>query len=280
MSASKLAALATEALLAELAATPKPGLVDRANSGAHHDMDYNSFLASAAALHPYFEEIASAAAKQAHLSPQALLACLRPIGVEAEAAMFRATKGINTHKGALFSMGLCLAAAAALAASGKRCEAATVCDFVSQMAGALPEELSKGPADTSGKRQFQALGLTGARGEAQSGFETVRTHALPHLAGYAAAAPDAQNAKLVTALLSLMAHTADSNILSRGGEAGATLVQTGARHALALGGFLEEAGRRATFDLDQTLITAHLSPGGSADLLAVAVFLHMLEPIE
>ena len=109
--AKKLASLACDALIAEVNATPKPGLVDRNNSGAHKDMDIQSFYASAEAIRPYFERMAAIALASPDASARELMGKLREEGILAERAMLEATCGANAHKGAIFSMGLLLAGA-------------------------------------------------------------------------------------------------------------------------------------------------------------------------
>ena len=121
--AADIGALAFGALLAEVAATPKPGLVDRLTNGAHRDMDFSTFLASACALRHTFDAFAAAGVAGAELSPPALFPRLREIGLAAEQAMFRATDGVNTHKGMIFSLGLLAASAGLLAARGEQLRA-------------------------------------------------------------------------------------------------------------------------------------------------------------
>ena len=103
-----IAHLATQALQAELDTTPKPGLVDKDNNGAHRDMDHALMQLSINTLHPYFVRLALlgfADTLPSHTS-------IRDAGIEAEKAMLAATNSVNTHKGALFSMGLAVVAAA------------------------------------------------------------------------------------------------------------------------------------------------------------------------
>ena len=103
-----IAHLATQALQAELDTTPKPGLVDKDNNGAHRDMDYALMQLSINTLHPYFVRLAFLGFADTLPSHTVI----RDAGIEAEKAMLEATNGVNTHKGALFSMGLAVVAAA------------------------------------------------------------------------------------------------------------------------------------------------------------------------
>ena len=267
-----IAALAVEALLVEVAATPKPGLVDRANNGAHDDMDFFTFQASAAALAPYFAEFARAGAGHEHLDT--LLAQLRPIGCRAEAAMYARTGGVNTHKGAVFSFGVLLGAAGWLMAHGVLDAAKTICAGLCRADyGALAKDAVP---TTKGQAAYLTYGLTGVRGEAEAGFPLVRAYALPlYRARRAAHTP--LNDALVDVLLVLMAHNMDTNILGRHDLAMLHRVQGDAARILTLGGMGTAAGRAAVEAFDAQLIAVWVSPGGSADLVAVTHFLYEME---
>ena len=274
-----IAALAVEALLVEVAATPKPGLVDRANNGAHDDMDFFTFQASAAALAPYFAEFARAGAGHEHLDT--LLAQLRPIGCRAEAAMYARTGGVNTHKGAVFSFGVLLGAAGWLMAHGGRLTADAVLDVAKTICAGLCRAdygaLAKDAVPTTkGQAAYLAYGLTGVRGEAEAGFPLVREYALP-LYRTRRAAHIPLNDVLVDVLLVLMAHNMDTNILGRHDLAMLHRVQGDAARILTLGGMGTAAGRAAVEAFDAQLIAAWVSPGGSADLVAVTHFLYEME---
>ena len=274
--------IALQAILWEVAATPKPGLVDRNNCGAHRDMCFGTFMDSTAALSGTFGACAKVGLNRAGRGCEVLLEAIRPIGLEAEQRMFAATGGVNTHKGLLFSLGILSAAAGYLFGAdpstplelGRLCRTAAVI-----AAGITSEELTPlhvNSADTHGEWQFIRHGITGARGEAESGFATVRRWALPVLReGMAEGRP--RERVLVQTLLSLMAEVEDTNVLHRAGETGLKLVQGEARKVIALGGAYHEDGIQAIEALDHLLIQENISPGGSADLLAVAAMLWLLE---
>ncbi|ACS86002.1 triphosphoribosyl-dephospho-CoA synthase CitG [Musicola paradisiaca] len=254
------------ALQVEVNLTPKPGLVDRANSGSHRDMDVSTFEASIAALTPWFGRFTAAGAAHHALPLTRLLAAVRPVGLGAEQAMLAATGGVNTHKGGIFAFGLVCSVAGWLSARGERLTQQALCAGAAAMtADLVTRELatSRGTAATAGERLFRRHGLTGARGEAASGFATVRTHALP---AYRAALcrGETEEAALWQALVVLMAHNPDTNVVSRGGMAGLRFVQGSARQLLAQG--VSRAGLDA---MDRALMARNLSPGGSADLLAM-----------
>ncbi|EPE7077241.1 triphosphoribosyl-dephospho-CoA synthase CitG [Cronobacter sakazakii] len=259
--------LAVAALYAELNLTPKPGLVDCANSGAHRDMDHALFVASIRAIAPWLRVFYQQGAQDAGLAESEILRRLRPAGLACEQAMFSATGGVNTHKGGIFSLGLLCTAAGRLAAQGEPLTPITLCMTVSAMArGIVARELAHGRrAATAGERLYRRFGLTGARGEVESGFATVRRHVLPFWQ-YAQGERGLQQA-----LLRLMAVNPDTNLVSRGGLEGLRYVQKYASGLLARG-WDDEALR----EMDRALITRNLSPGGSADLLAVSWLLAAL----
>ncbi|EOI5728278.1 triphosphoribosyl-dephospho-CoA synthase CitG [Cronobacter malonaticus] len=259
--------LAVAALYAELNLTPKPGLVDRANSGAHQDMDHALFVASIRAIAPWLRVFYQQGAQDAGLAESEMLRRLRPAGLACEQAMFSATGGVNTHKGGIFSLGLLCAAAGRLAAQGEPLTPIALCMTVSAMTrGMVARELAHGRrAATAGERLYRQFGLTGARGEVESGFATVRRHVLPFW-------QCAQGERgLQQALLRLMAVNPDTNLASRGGLEGLRYVQAYASGLLARGWDDE-----ALWAMDRALIARNLSPGGSADLLAVSWLLAAL----
>lgn len=243
--------LAEEALWQELALTPKPGLVDKLNSGSHRDMDHALFARSIAAIAPWLPRFAELGNAQADKPAAEQLRLLRPMGMACEQAMYAATGGVNTHKGGIFALGLLCFAAGRLS----EVTAQTLCAEVSHLCrGLVARELAgRSGQATAGERQFQQYGLTGARGEAESGFATVRKA----LAGW-----DEQ--QMHALLLRLMAVNQDSNLVSRGGIEGLRYVQRYARALLANGWDHE-----ALIGMDKAFIQRNLSPGGSADLLSV-----------
>ena len=247
--AGYLADLAAKALTEEVRLTPKPGLVDERNSGAHNDMDLPLFLRSIDALTPYFRQITALSLSGGDA------AALQAAGLEAETAMFRATGGVNTHKGALFSFSVLLAAL------GRRL---TEGGDVFAHAAALTAELTP-PQDTHGAAVAVRHQVGGARAEALAGFPTARM-----------AAGILQAHDPLTTLLWLMAHTEDTNLYHRGGAEGAAFVK--ARSAAILAVPVEQR-IALTQALDDALIDHWLSPGGSADLLALALFLRTLPPV-
>ncbi|MBP2167432.1 triphosphoribosyl-dephospho-CoA synthase [Erwinia toletana] len=259
------ALLSEQALLQEVWLTPKPGLVDASNSGAHRDMDLPLFLASIAAIAPWFAQFVTAGQQAAELPAMQALAQVRPVGIACEQAMFSATAGVNSHKGGIFSLGLLCFAAGRLTQRALPLSQASLCAEVAALCrGLVMRELQQsGRQATVGERLYQRYGLSGARGEAQSGFATVRRYVLP----YWYQEQDASR-RLLAALLRLMAVNADTNLVSRGGLAGLRYVQQSARQLL--NSDWQIADLQA---MDQQLTLRNLSPGGSADLLAVSMVL-------
>lgn len=264
MTNREIGALARLALEQEVLLTPKPGLVDRCNSGAHRDMTAETFLRSAAVLEPWFVRLALAGAEQAALSPAAALPALRSIGRQAETEMFQATDGVNTHKGALFSIGLLCACAGRQNAQRQPVTAEGLCALASETVSGISARELHGSA-SNGLRVYAALGASGVRGEAESGFASVRRYALPWLSQ-----KQDENAQL-HALLCLMSHVEDTNVLHRAGPAGLQWMQR--RAAKTLTQFSVDAVEA----LDRECISKNISPGGCADLLAIALFLVQAE---
>lgn len=258
------------ALTMEVMLTPKPGLVDRANNGSHRDMDVALFQTSIQAISPWFRHFTEAGYQHASVPLAQLLFQVRPIGIACEQAMLSATKGVNTHKGGIFAFGLLCTAAGWLAGRGERVTQRSLCDSVAAMCHDLVrnELAACSGAATAGEHLYQRHGLTGARGEAASGFNTVCQYALPALTQAIATGGDDETALLRT-LLVLMAHNPDTNVVSRGGMDGLAFVQDYARRLLT--GPLD---RQALREMDDALIARNLSPGGSADLLALTWLLY------
>jgi len=266
-----LAAQAVEALLDEARLTPKPGLVDRRGRGAHTDLDLELMCRSARALAPAFAEMAGAA--QAAGAPTlALREALGRMGREAEAAMMKATQGINTHRGAIWAMGLLVAAAAMNldAASPAR---------TARLAGAiacLPDRHAPQVTGNKGERACRDFGVAGARGQAQAGFPQVLAHGLPELQR-SRARGDSETASRLNALLAILSGLDDTCVLSRGGPAALQALQDDAAAVLAGGGVATLAGRRLLHRLDAHALALNASPGGAADLLAATLFLDRLD---
>lgn len=257
--AREIARTAQQALLREALTTPKPGLVDCENSGAHRDMDLFSFADSACALRSYFEDCACIGMEGADFSR------LQYAGLNAEDKMFSAARA-NTHKGAIFSLGI-LCCAAGFCGEGAPMEA--VLAKAAELGKLSLEQIRRSnPLQTGGERQYAAYGLAGARGEAASGFASVTKIALPALENALSRGKDLNDAGFC-ALLALMANVHDSNIIRRAGMEAQQWVMFRAKETLE-GGFDADELRK----MNDEFVERNISPGGSADLLAVTYFLH------
>lgn len=273
--------LAVKSMLFEVSATPKPGLVDRHNAGAHKDMNFYTFMESCAALGHTFYRCGQIGHEFQGETLKELMNALRPVGVEAEKRMFKATKGINTHKGLIFSLGIIAAAAGLQYRETQRLplDIDELCNKIKEMTrGIVERELAVRKTDDSltyGEKLYQRYGIKGIRGEVESGFHTVRTHALPILQQLISRDQDINDA-LVQVLLHLMVVTEDSNVLGRHDWETLEYVKSSARRVLAIGGIFSEEGRKKIIEMDRDFIRRNISPGGSADLLAVALMLYFL----
>lgn len=261
-----IASLAYQALIQEVLTTPKPGLVDRANSGAHQDMDLRTFYASAAALRPYFYEAAQIGAMG--LSPANTFHALRQAGMRAESAMLAATGGVNTHKGAVFTMGLLCAAAAMQPGDILGACAAMTAGLVTQDLGSV----TKATAQTAGQRLYAQYGITGIRGQAEKGFPAVKNVGLPVLR-QALEKGLSLNDALCATLLHILCAVEDTNLIARSDLSTAREVTAQVAAILEDTPFPSQEILQA---LDRQFIDRNLSIGGSADLLAATYFLHLI----
>jgi triphosphoribosyl-dephospho-CoA synthase len=275
--------LTVRAMLYEVSATPKPGLVDRNNSGAHKDMDFYTFMASSAALSSTFYLCTKAGLDFDGNDYRLLLHHIRSIGIEGEKKMFVATKGINTHKGLVFSLGILAAAAGSIFTEMKSMvfDTDVLCRRVQEMTKGITEgelaQLSQKENLTYGEKLFLKYGVKGIRGEVESGFKTVRSCSLPVLWALMGEPDKTQNDIYVQVLLHLMAETEDSNVLGRHDLTILSYVKDKAKDALSLGGIFTIEGKKRIVKMDEDFIMKHISPGGAADLLAVTLMLYFLE---
>ena len=262
---------ALRSLYAELVLYPKPGLVSMGDSGAHTDMSAATFIRSLFALRGYFASAAALGMSSARF------ASLQRLGMEAEARMMRATRGVNTHRGAIFTLGLFAAAAGVALAERGFIEKGRLSEIL-RTRWTREREVHRAARDPSshGGQIAARLGAPGALGEAIAGFPRVFQVALPALDAALDRGASEEQAQL-HALFSLLAVVDDTNVLHRGGAAGLARVQRRARDFLAHGSvFARDYWARACH-WHRVCSTERLSPGGSADLLAAAWFAHLVE---
>ena len=269
------ARLAVRALLYEVTTTPKPGLVDRRNSGSHRDMDVFTFMDSAAALYPYFEACARTGRETAEQPAPETFAALRPLGCEAEGEMLDATGGVNTHKGAVFSVGIVCAALGRLDRS-LWADAARVLAEVSAMTAGLTEKDFAGVtaenAATAGQKLYIRYGITGVRGQVEAGLPAVLNVGLPVLEAGLAKGYDFDRVG-GGALLAILANSTDTNIIARSSRERQLALTEELKALLAQTPYPDKDALAA---LDDRFIAENLSPGGSADLLALTWLLHFV----
>jgi triphosphoribosyl-dephospho-CoA synthase len=271
MTPRQLARLAVQALVDEAELTPKPALVDLRGSGAHRDLSLSLLIRSAQTLEPHFLLMAGAAYRRA--SDISLRECLGILGREAERAMMNATGGVNAHRGAIWALGLLVAAAS----QDADMRAEVICRRAALIA-ALPDSGAT-PHPTNGARVAERYGAGGARFEAQSGFPHLLNAGLPALLQCRMRGLGESHARL-DALLAIMTTLEDTCLLHRGGREALAVAQTGAAHVLAKGGSSTADGQEALQHLNESLMTLWSSPGGSADVLAATLFVDRIAKFE
>ncbi|MDB5793815.1 MAG: mdcB [Noviherbaspirillum sp.] len=260
--------LAVRCLYAELTLYPKPGLVSLVDNGSHGDMTAETFMRSMFALRHYFILITRAGREDA------AFATLKRFGIEAERRMMTATGGINTHRGAIFCLGLLCAAIGNCHARGVALSAPSIRSMLLARWGkALAEHTRPATTGSHGVQAALRYAASGAREEAALGLPSVFEVALPALRQTLAAGRGWRRAR-IDALFALMAHISDTNVYHRGGADGAQTVRRNARDFLALGGTAHPDWEMHAEQCHRSFVRGRLSPGGAADLLAAACFVH------
>lgn len=260
-----LADTATRCLIEEAQLSPKPGLVDSRGSGAHQDLTLALMERSAHSLTRTFYTLALQSWQRP--ADAALRQLVGRVGREGEQHMMLATGGVNTHRGAIWALGLLVSATAMLGGIG---DSQAITDTAARLAR-LPD--SAAPAVFSkGRRATQRYQVPGAREEAQQGFPHITRLALPQLLHSRRHGASEDDARL-DALMSIMTSLSDTCVLSRAGLAGLETMQRGAQAVLAVGGVSCPAGRQALAQLDAHMLALNASPGGAADLLAATLLL-------
>lgn len=264
---------AIAALYDELALEPKPGLVSFADSGSHIDMDAGTLMRSLFALRHYFHHAAEAGAADA------TFATLEALGVAAETRMLRATGGVNTHRGAIFTLGLLCASAGRLSAAGRAVRPAAVRQTVLCLWGDALRARSRRNAASHGGCAARLHGLRGVGEEAAIGFPVLFEYATPALRRARASGLGDREARLQT-LFHIIAELDDTNIAHRGGLAGLRFAQASARAFLAAGGVARPDALMHAREIHRAFVAQRLSPGGAADVLAAACLLERISVAE
>jgi triphosphoribosyl-dephospho-CoA synthase len=254
----------------ELALEPKPGLVSFADAGSHADMNAGTFLRSLFALRHFFPRAAAQGAASADFAP------LEALGIAAEDRMLRATGGVNTHRGAIFTLGLLCAAAGAARAAGLPCAAADLRAMLRVRWGDTLAARATHVRDSHGVRAALAHGLRSAAQEAAQGLPTLFDHVWPALRDARRAGAGDRGARL-HALFTAMAEVDDTNLVHRGGAQGLRDAKWLARTFLAEGGGLTADAPARAARVHALFVERRLSPGGAADLLAAACWVERVE---
>jgi triphosphoribosyl-dephospho-CoA synthase len=269
-----IAGYAIEAMLCEVAAYPSPGLVSSVSKGAHKDMDHYTFIKSTSILSKYM--VLFAQEGYSNKTPSEIFKAIRLIGIEAESEMFEGTKGVNTHKGMIFLLGIsCTAVAKAIYHKKSFGE---IQEIIKQMTkGIVQDELfymDKGKATSHGEELFLKHNVEGIRGQVERGIPLVFDYSLEI---YKENKDLELNDRLIHTLLCIMKYCEDSNVLYRHSMDTLKKVQEKATKVISLGGMTTEIGRTTIGTLNKEFIKDYISPGGSADLLAVTVFFNSVE---
>ena len=264
---TEIARLAIDSLHSELKLAPKPGLVTPFDNGSHHDMTAQTFLRSLFALRHYFKKIAAAGAAHADF------ATLRQLGIEAEQVMLIATGGINTHRGAIFTLGLLSATIGAMTSLQPVTAVAIQQSLQRHWGSALQRHAAACNGDSHGLVVARRYALDGAREQAAQGFPAVFEIGLPQLQA-SLRAGRGWRAACIDCLFALMAQLSDSNVAHRGGLAGAQTVRRLAADFMQAGGTAADDWELRATACGKQFTAANLSPGGAADLLAATMLVY------
>jgi len=275
---------AIKSLITEVALTPKPGLVDCLDTGAHHDMDYFTFLNSIESLAPFFYQYYSAGEDFSGDDLRDLFQESRLIGQQAEKAMMSATKGVNTHKGANFSFALLLSACGYYCKQNHlippihTTDTQNILTIVQEMTRDVLKEdfvdLDKKDKLSYGEKLYLEHGITGVRGEAANGYPLLQDKVLPYIRHLTNDEP--QDIRLLRCLIFIMSHLEDTNIIHRSNYTQLQVIK-GEMQRLHEANLSSSQLKSSISDYNQRMIERHLSPGGSADLLALMMFFAYLE---
>ena len=270
-----------KALLGEVYTTPKPGLVDRRDTGAHTDMNVHTFEVSTEAVIPGLTQMFLEACVWKN-TPESLFLHIREIGKETEKAMYCATGGVNTHKGLIFTLGIINAAAGFCLGHKRKLQMTELFETSQQMTEQILEDefekIRLRHPVSHGEQVYQLYGQKGIRGEAQKGFPVLRDIAWPMLRSLRKMEIE-ENACNIHTLLAVMSVLDDTNVLTRGSQEDLRWLKKEAEEILKEGGMFTAAGRERLEELNIACIQKNISPGGAADYLAAAIFLVNLENI-
>lgn len=248
-----LSYLAVQSIKAELDTTPKPGLVDKADNGAHSDMDYNLMLKSIYSLHSYFTKLSCLAYNEDVIN----IDKIKTIGIEAEKQMLFTTNGVNTYKGALFSMGLVLYAASYLCQQRDKVQEQQLQKTIKLLSTKFSQ-----PDDTHGKKVIEKHNIKGALNSAIDGYPLLFDEWLPFFIKH-----KNEEHSLIKLLLFIMTNLDDTNIYYRKGEEVVAHVKQQAQE------ILDDFSIDRVEKLNKEFVKENISPGGAADMLSLTLFI-------
>lgn len=251
-----LSYLAVQSIKAELDTTPKPGLVDKADNGAHSDMDYNLMLKSIYSLHSYFTKLSCLAYNEDVIN----IDKIKTIGIEAEKQMLFTTNGVNTYKGALFSMGLVLYAASYLCQQRDKVQEQQLQKTIKLLSTKFSQ-----PDDTHGKKVIEKHNIKGALNSAIDGYPLLFDEWLPFFIKH-----KNEEHSLIKLLLFIMTNLDDTNIYYRKGEEVVAHVKQQAQE------ILDDFSIDRVEKLNREFVKENISPGGAADMLSLTLFIHSI----
>lgn len=278
--AIKIGQFITTGILLEASCAPSPGLVNPFSMGAHRDMNFFSFLLGSSAISPYFALFAQMGMNWE--GKNNLLDELRKLGRDAEKQLLKITRGVNTQRGILFLGGI-VAAASGMAINMGDITKENISKNVSKICTGLVKRELEGleckKDYTNGENLFLKYGIKGIRGEVEKGLPSVLNIGYPQFVKGMQSNIGLNNA-MVDCLVHLIAVVEDTTILSRLGIDGLKKAQIEAKKVIAQGSIYTEEGTKKILDLDRYFIKENISPGGSADLLAISVAIYMMEERE
>lgn len=268
----QIVADALRAMLYEVTVQPKPGLVDPVTVGPHPDMTVFTFIDSVTSLRQYFDRCVDLGSSFHGENLSRLFERVRLIGMNAERTMYAATKGVNTHKGAVFSLGIMVTAVGYQLNYPER----TVSGIIKQMVSGLTKRDFAGISSKSisqlsaSELQYIKYGLAGIRGEAEHGFPIVMSIGLPTLQQ----SQGTVNQRLLDTFMAIVQHLVDTNAIKRAGDVNVIgWIHKQADHYFKLGGSQTMVGLTFLKQLDEQFTKRNISLGGSADCLILTIFL-------
>lgn len=265
---------ALRALLYEVVVNPKPGLVDPADTGSHHDMDVFTFIDSSIALAPYLTRAYDIGQDYNGSDLHSMFNLLRKAGVLAEKAMFQATNNVNTHKGAVFSLGIFVCAKSYADKNSQN-----IYEVIRQMCQGLSQHdlvQKKIQMNSAGEEQFKRYGIKGVREIAENGYQIIENRSVPFLKQTTGTI----NQRLMDTLIYLAGQTEDSTFIKRsGGLDKLPWLKKISQEYLELGGCKTKAGFQYLLKLNNNFKKENLSLGGCADLLIITIFMALEENV-